>query len=608
MKKLCLLLVLALLLSACAKQEENHEPSILPGTGEDFLVGMETQDVPNGDPAKTAQPLTEFALALLKENLKEGESVLISPLSVYSALAMTAGGADGETLKQMEQVLGMPISDLNNAFGAFLQGLDESRLKLANSIWFSQKESLTVEDAFLQSCLDYYRADAYQIAMDDSGKKAINDWINEHTDGMIPQMLDKMPAEALVFLVNALAFEDSWAIPYKDHQVRPRLFAGPDGNYYVDMMYSEEDTYLEDAHATGFVKYFDGKRYAFAAILPEEGMTPEAYLSQLDGAGLQAILSGATQQRVDTGMPIFETEYMAELGKNLQTMGMTDAFDMLRADFSKMGTSEDGPLYVGSVLHKTFMQVGPQGAKAGAATVVELEAGSAMPPKEPKTVILDRPFVYLLLDCDTQSPVFIGTMHTPCQREEQGYPEEATDAKPVIYLYPQEPCQVDVKLHYDGTLTHTYPAYENGWSVLAEPDGTLTDLRTGREHYCLFWEGQRQSGYDLSRGFAVEGEDTADFLEEALAKLGLNQREANEFIVYWLPQMENNPYNIISFQTEAYTQGAELSIDPAPDTLIRVFMAWQPSENYVNLEPQMLNAPERTGFTVVEWGGAEITD
>lgn len=111
----------------------------------------------------------------------------------------------------------------------------------------------------------------------------------------------------------------------------------------------------------------------------------------------------------------------------------------------------------------------------------------------------------------------------------------------------------------------------------------------------------------MTRGFCVKGEDTAVFLEQALAQLGLTRREANEFIVYWLPLMERNPYNVISFQTDAYTQAAGLHIDPAPDTLIRVFMAWQSSDSFVKLPAQALTAPARTGFTVVEWGGTKIS-
>ena len=183
--------------------------------------------------------------------------------------------------------------------------------------------------------------------------------------------------------------------------------------------------------------------------------------------------------------------------------------------------------------------------------------------------------------------------------------DEAVADKPVIYLYPEQEMEVSVKMDYNGRLTCTYPVYGDGWTVTAKPDGTLTDDR-GQTYNYLYWEGVTNARYDLSRGFCVRGEDTAAFLEETLAKLGLNRREANEFIVYWLPLMEQNPYNVISFQTDGYTEAARLDIDPAPDTLIRVFMAWQASESFVDLPQQPLTAPERQGFTVVEWGGTEL--
>ena len=180
-------------------------------------------------------------------------------------------------------------------------------------------------------------------------------------------------------------------------------------------------------------------------------------------------------------------------------------------------------------------------------------------------------------------------------------------AKPVIYLYPEKETEVTVNLTLNGELTCTYPAYNNGWTVTASPDGTLTD-KNGQTYNYLYWEGETNAQYDLSKGFCVKGEDTAKFLETALADLGLNRREANEFIVYWLPLMEQNPYNIISFQTDAYTNAARLKVNPNPDTLIRVFMAWQATETFVDIPPQELTAPERVGFTVVEWGGTKITD
>ena len=183
---------------------------------------------------------------------------------------------------------------------------------------------------------------------------------------------------------------------------------------------------------------------------------------------------------------------------------------------------------------------------------------------------------------------------------------EAGDAKPVIYLYPEEETEVTVRLDYDGTLTCTYPAYEDGWTVTAAPDGTLRD-EAGQTYSYLYWEGAAQTEYDFSQGFCVPGADTAAFLEDALSRLGLTRREANEFIVYWLPRMEANPYNLIAFQAEDYTNHARLTVTPEPDSLLRVFMAWKPLEAPAGLPAQELPAFNRTGFTVVEWGGAELS-
>ena len=188
---------------------------------------------------------------------------------------------------------------------------------------------------------------------------------------------------------------------------------------------------------------------------------------------------------------------------------------------------------------------------------------------------------------------------TACGQQEQG------DAKPVIYLYPEQETTVSVSLDYAGTLTATYPAYENGWTVTAEPDGTLYDENENEYSY-LFWEGENNTDYDFSKGFCVAGADTADFLREKLAEIGLTPREYNEFIVYWLPKMQDNPYNLISFQSEAYTDAAKLDIDPTPDSVLRVFMAWKPLGRPQNIEPQTFTPFARDGFTVVEWGGCEV--
>ena len=179
--------------------------------------------------------------------------------------------------------------------------------------------------------------------------------------------------------------------------------------------------------------------------------------------------------------------------------------------------------------------------------------------------------------------------------------------KPVIYLYPEEATDVDVTLDYNGELICTYPAYGDGWSVTAYPDGRLVDRASGLEYSYLFWEGLSDVRYDMSRGYVVRGEDTAEFLRSTLSEMGLTPREYNEFIVYWLPKMQNNPYNLIAFQNERYTDTARLTVTPEPDSVLRVFMTYTPLDAPIEVDPPEPITPfERKGFVLVEWGGAEI--
>ena len=178
--------------------------------------------------------------------------------------------------------------------------------------------------------------------------------------------------------------------------------------------------------------------------------------------------------------------------------------------------------------------------------------------------------------------------------------------KPVIYLYPETKTDITVRLPKTD-LTVTYPAYNDGWCVTASPDGTLINHADSKEYSYLFWEGVGPLETDFSEGFCIRGEDTAAFLQETLSALGLTPREYNEFIVWWLPQMQDNGWNLINFVWEEYDTAAPLDITPAPDTLLRVFMIWQASENFVEIPaPNLPAAPQRNGFTVIEWGGTEI--
>ena len=178
--------------------------------------------------------------------------------------------------------------------------------------------------------------------------------------------------------------------------------------------------------------------------------------------------------------------------------------------------------------------------------------------------------------------------------------------KPLIYLYPEQEMNVTVKLGNPGLLTTTYPKYNNSWNVLALPDGTLYDTNN-RYYYGLYWEDLNDIEEEFNDGFVVSRDDSIKFLEEKLAILGLNDREINEFIIFWLPKLEENEYNLIRFASkDVIDSEMSLDINPKPDTVIRVLMEYKPLDKKINIKEQTLTKVDRYGFTVVEWGGTLI--
>ena len=414
MKKTRISLVIISLLLVCA-MAVNLTGCTMKVQAKDLMEGITPNNVDALDDLSSQNAdVTDFAIRLFKASNENGKNTLISPLSVLCALAMTANGAEEETLAQMEEVLGMTTDELNLYLYSYMKNLpqgDKYKLSLANSIWFTEDERFTVNQDFLQTNADYYGADIYKAPFDKQTLKDINNWVKQNTDEMIPEILDQIPSEAIMYLVNALAFEAEWSEIYEKHQVKDGEFTKEDGTKQdVKFMYGSEGTYFEDEKATGFMKRYKGGKYAFVAMLPNEGVSVSEYIASLDGESLNALLAKPQYGTVHTSIPKFETEYKVEMSEILQDMGMTEAFDMYNADFEGLGTSTGGNIYISRVLHKTFISVGEKGTKAGAATIVEMKDGAAAEPTEPKEVYLDRPFVYMLVDCENNIPFFIGTM------------------------------------------------------------------------------------------------------------------------------------------------------------------------------------------------------
>ena len=386
---------------------------------EDLMQGIEAAAVSEvSDLRKDAAAVTDFAVRLFQNGMTEGENTLVSPLSVLCALAMTANGAEGETLTQMETALGLDVDTINGWLYTYMENLSQSEkaeLSLANSVWFKQDEKFTVERDFLQTNADYYGADIYSAPFDDRTLKDVNNWVKDSTDGRIPEILSDLDPDTVMLLVNALTFDAQWDTVYKENQVREWDFTTEDGQQRrVDMMYCSEYAYLQDELATGFIKYYAGGGYAFAALLPNEGVTVAEYAASLTGEGLWRTLAAASQEEVVTVMPKFETETSLELTDALKTMGMPKAFDDVLAEFYGIGNYAGESLYISKVQHKTFLSVDEKGTEAGAATaVLEAPTESAPPKEQPKEVVLNRPFLYLIIEGKTNTPIFIGSMMDP---------------------------------------------------------------------------------------------------------------------------------------------------------------------------------------------------
>ena len=397
MRRMIALVLLLALLTGCAGTTEDLTAGYIPRAVSDKIL------MPESHPAN-------FAVSLFRSSVEEGKNTLISPLSVLTALAMTANGAEGETLAQMEEVLGATPAQLNSWLHSYLsQQKEDDALHLANAIWFNTHERFTPNHDFLQTNADYFGAGIHAAEFNDMTRRDINDWVNDHTDGMIRDILDEIPDDALMYLVNALAFEAKCATVYAEDQVRAGTFTTADGRKQdAELMYDTLYSYLETENATGFLRHYQGG-YAFVALLPKEGVTVSQLVESLDGDSLVALLSQPQSIAVDTAIPKFEAESALEMSTILQNMGMTDAFDPELADLTGLGTSDGGNIFINRVLHKTFISVGEQGTRAGAATVVEANDRAMAATEDNKQVILDRPFVYMLIDTESNLPFFMGT-------------------------------------------------------------------------------------------------------------------------------------------------------------------------------------------------------
>lgn len=422
MKKLLTVLTA---LSLCAVILFSYTSCALRVSAGDLTDGYSRKaaDVVLTDEEKTAGQTAfyGFAMNLFTETVSQTEdadkqNLMISPLSAMVCLAMIANGADGETKAQMEAVLGLPVDALNTFLYDYWSNLytaDDCKVEMADSVWFNTTDRLEVKPAFLQSVADWYAAQAYAAPFDQSTVKDVNNWCKDKTDGMIDKIIDRLSPDDMMILINALMFDAKWYTEYEKKDIRDRAFNNADGTTAtVDMLYSEEHTFLWGDDFRAFTKAYKGSRYSFMGILPDEGVDMMTVAKGLTGDVWAQTWANREYRPVNAGIPEFSFDFETDMTETLKALGMTDLFHPVAADLAPMAVMKDGNnLYCGEVRQKTHIELDRNGTKAAAITWGIMKCGSAAPVDEPVTIILDRPFLYAIVDNYTGMPLFVGMVN-----------------------------------------------------------------------------------------------------------------------------------------------------------------------------------------------------
>ena len=411
---LIIFICLSLAFSGCASQSG----------AADLMADIKPSQQPTS-PAQIDEAIKKesnaFAVDLFKKSAENKGNIMISPASVYLALAMTLNGADGETKTAMLDVLadpGLTVDLINNACRSWIDLLEKTdsktKLEIANSIWFDQ--DFTPYKPFLQKNADYFAADIKKLNFNDRNTpKIINNWVKEATHNTIDKIVDSIDPDVVIYLINAVYFKSDWQTEFNKNNTRDRTFNTPDGTIETPFMHRlDRMTYFSINKATGVALPYADQKFAYFALLPDKEMTPREWLAEQDQSlfnDLARLMAKKPKYTVQLAMPKFEVHYEDSLLNELTELGMGIAFDPDQSDFSQMNEQHTKDLYISEVKHKTFIRVDEKGTEASAATSVEVRVTSA--PQFDKELTLDRPFLYGIMDLQTGMPLFVGIMENP---------------------------------------------------------------------------------------------------------------------------------------------------------------------------------------------------
>lgn len=355
-------------------------------------------------------PLTDFSLRLFAEIRQEQENSLLSPFSVAHALSMAYSGSQADTRAVLTALLGQDEEAWRRELGAYLALDKGSSLKTACSVWLRDDERLSVRPEFLELCRKDYQAQVFASDFAPGAERDINRWVKNQTAGRIDRLIDEIRENDMLFLCSALAFDAEWKSPYTRDDVSQGVFYAPGGEVDVKMMRSDESILLETALGEGFLKPYQDGRYAFAAVLPKEGVSLNELIASLAGNGFSELLQTKSES-LSVRLPKFSASGSVDLSDSLKAMGASLVFDPDRADFSAMGTYNGRNLAIGRVLHEVRLEVDEKGTRGGAATAVTMLAKASL--EHPRELTFDRPFFYAVIDREAGIPIFLGTLVQP---------------------------------------------------------------------------------------------------------------------------------------------------------------------------------------------------
>ena len=425
---LALTALLVLSLAACGADDRTKSTLLNAGPGPACIDTV-------ADRQSAQNCIRDFSLDLFRRAGNTGENFVMSPLSAATALAMTGQGAGGETAAQIEAVLGNAGESgsldscaqwLKEYQETVLQPQEGVDISCANAVWLRDADRLQVSEDYLQRVRYFFDADVYKAPFDQRTVKAVNKWCSQKTDGRIQGMLQEIQDSDVFYLLNAIAFDGKWETPYEKDDLWKEAFTcepGQDsedpGHFEgdtdpasvreVSMMHNTEWGYLTGAHAVGVMKPYKSG-FSFVGILPEDGMSMKAFLASFDGDAWTELLESRTETAVVCGIPEFRADSSMSLKDTLRAMGVTDLFDAERADLQDLVVSQAGNIWITNALQRTVIEVDRHGTKA--ASVSLFSGGDGAAPLETE-VILNRPFVYAVVDDQSHLPVFLGVMMDP---------------------------------------------------------------------------------------------------------------------------------------------------------------------------------------------------